>query len=76
MTRSAYVQVRVRCRCAVERAPSTLRRLNLSRNVKLDSKLRLRRIEFSSTNGASPQPDEACGSHVMLLGAPVGQDDP
>ena len=27
-------------------------------------------------NGASPQPDEACGSHVTLLGAPVGQDDP
>ena len=28
------------------------------------------------SNGASPQPDEACGSHVTLLGAPVGQDDP
>ena len=29
-----------------------------------------------TANGDSPQPDEACGSHVTLLGAPVGQDDP
>src|SRR5664279_2522643 len=34
----------VRCRCAVERATPTLRRQNLSRNVKLDSKFRLRRL--------------------------------
>ena len=33
-------------------------------------------ISDESPNGASPQPDEACGSRVTLLGAPVGQDDP
>jgi len=34
----------VRCRCAVERAPPTLRRQNSSWNVKLDSEFRLRRL--------------------------------
>ena len=34
----------VHCRCAVERAPPTLRSQSPSRNVKLDSKFRLRRL--------------------------------
>src|SRR5664279_5718581 len=42
----------VRCRCAVERATPTLRRQNLSRNVKLDSKFRLRRLQLARPSGS------------------------
>jgi hypothetical protein len=53
----------VRCRCAVERAPSTLRRQNRSRNAKLDSELRLRRIELPR----SPRPADHASSERERL---------